>query len=228
MPEHMPARLRVHLGLELETVLQSIRALCGRSLIDAIEPSLDVRKSAPYILAQDKRQRAHPSPRRHIRDRVMAAEYVGGLTELRIEDTVVSSCLVEIPIDRVIEALGSKVFEMHGLSGIRTDAGSDEHHPREKLRARGRCLVRQEFSRLFGQVQKNRIAVEYAYRSILYRRGLVVGIDGGVLTRELLAPAGVDWNNLIGQARFFEEKRDFGGIGRGVIIEFEHGGPCRC
>src|SRR5271167_3555144 len=129
MPEHMPARLRVHLGLELETVLQSIRALCGRSLIDAIEPSLDVRKSAPYIVAQNKRQRAHPSPSRHVRDGVIAAEYVGRLTELRIEDTVVSSCLVEIPIDCVIETLGSKMHEMHGLPGIRPDAGRNEHHP---------------------------------------------------------------------------------------------------
>src|SRR5271155_1987933 len=119
MPEHVPARLRIHLRLELETVLQSIRALCARPLIDAIEPSLDVRKSAPYILAQNKRQRAHPSPSRHVRDRVIAAEHVGRLPELRIEDTVVSSCLVEIPIDRVIEALGSKMLEMHGLSGIR-------------------------------------------------------------------------------------------------------------
>src|ERR1700674_4831804 len=116
VPEHVAARFLVHLSLEFETVLQSIGALRGRPLIDAIEPSLDVRKSAPNILAQYERQRSYPPPSGHIRDRVIAAEYEWRFAELRVEDTVVPSCLVEISIDCVIETLRREMLEMHGLS----------------------------------------------------------------------------------------------------------------
>ena len=116
MPEHVAARRCVHLGLELESVFQGIDAVCCRPLIDAIEPSLDVRKSAPNILAQYERQRSYPPPSGDIRDCVIAAEYEWRFAELRVEDTVVPSCLVEISIDCVIEALRREMLEMHGLS----------------------------------------------------------------------------------------------------------------
>jgi hypothetical protein len=144
------------------------------------------------------------------------------LGEPGIDDAEVALRLEGITVDRVFVLLGRIGAKMHQLAGIRANAGSNEHQPRQQFAARLVALRRQEFAGLVGEVEQDRIAVEHGHVAVDDRRDLGIRIDGQKFRLVLIASARVDRNRLVGETRFLQEERHFGRIRRAAKVELQH------
>ena len=132
-----------------------------------------------------------------------------------------------IPVDGVGNLFGRRVLEMHGLTGERTESCANEEEPGEQLRPG--CRRADEAPGLFPEVEQDGAGIEHAglgaARSLGVddRGNLAVRIDGAEGGRVLFALAGVDGHDFVGQAKLFQQERDFRRIGRRVEIEADHG-----
>ncbi len=66
----------------------------------------------------------------------------------------------------------------------------------------------QELAGLLGEIEQDGVAVEHEHAVIVDRRHLAVRIDLEKFRLELVALAGIDGNELVGQAGFFQKQRD--------------------
>ena len=128
-----------------------------------------------------------------------------------------------VAVDGVFLGLRREVAEMHRLARIGPDAGGDEHQPRQQLAALLVRLGRQELAGLLGEIEQDRVAVEDGRVAVDDRRHLGVGIDRQELRRVLLALAGVDRHQLVGQRHLLQAERDLGRVRREVVVELDHG-----
>ena len=71
MPEHGPARLVVHLGLEFVLVLEPRGALRRRPRADLVDQPFEVGEFRPGGFAEHDRHAALPTPHRHIDNRLI-------------------------------------------------------------------------------------------------------------------------------------------------------------
>ena len=114
-------------------------------------------------------------------------------------------CLEVVAVYGINLGFGRKVLEMNRLPRIRADARSDKHQPRQHLGALCQRIFRQEQTRLFGKVKQNGVAVEDNRITINQRRCFGIWVNSGERWRVLLAPAGVNWHQLVRQASLFKE-----------------------
>ena len=158
---------------------------------------------------------------------------------VHVQDVVAGvSALLASPPDRVVTIAfcGPQALSLRDyLAALRRGLGVDA---RQRVIALPGGLARaaaqvggQEAAGLFGQVEQDRAGFEQRQRRAAVGRGLVddggdavVGRDGEELGLELVAPADVDRVDVVGQAGFFEEQRDLVAVGRGPVIEIDHGG----
>src|ERR1700693_6019981 len=158
----MSSGFLIEFGLEIVLVLQRVRTSSGWPCIDVVEPALQLRQRSPGIVAEDERDYAHPSPRRHIDDGVLGAKQILLPRDLRVENAIVASGFEQIALDGVVHAPRSMMSEVHRLTRVGSDAGGDKHQPRKQFAAGLWQIVRQELAGLLRQVQQDGVAVEYA------------------------------------------------------------------
>src|SRR5258707_1205478 len=85
-----------------------------------------------------------------------------------------------------------------------------------------RTIAGKKLAGLLGQIQQDGRAVEYPNVAIDDHRYLGIGIESDELGAELFALAGIDRDGFIWQSGLLQEQRHFGGIGRGIEVEFQH------
>ena len=90
MLEHGGAGFVVHLGLELECVLQGDSLRCGRARRDLIMQALHVGELGKALVAENEVGHPHPAPDIHVDDRVAVAEHVFTLGQARLDDAEVA------------------------------------------------------------------------------------------------------------------------------------------
>ena len=71
---------------------------------------------------------------------------------------------------------------------------------------------RQELAGLLGEVEQDGVAVEHGGVAVDDRRRLAVGVDRPERRLVLLALAGVDGDELVGEARLLEKQRHLRGV----------------
>src|ERR1700683_1346857 len=218
----MPSGFLIEFGLEIVLSFQRFRASGGRPSVDGVEPALQLRQRFPSIIAEDEWDRPRPSPRRHIEDSVLRAKQILLPRDLRVEYAIVASGLEQVALDGVVNALRRMMLEVHCLTRVGTDAGGDEHQPREQFAARFGRIVRHELAGFLSQVQQDGGAVEYANLAIHNDRYLGIRIKCEKLGLELIPSASIDGNQLVRQPRFLEEQCDLGRIGRRAKVKLDH------
>src|SRR5258707_3907510 len=85
-----------------------------------------------------------------------------------------------------------------------------------------RTIAGKKLAGLLGQIQQDGCAIEYPDVAVDDHWYLGIGIESDDLSAELLALAGIDRDGFIWQSRLLQEQRHFGGIGRGIEVEFQH------
>src|SRR5208337_5532866 len=119
-------------------------------------------------------------------------------------------------------------LEMRGLAGKRAKAGGDEQKPGKKLVPVGR--IAEKPASLLGEVEQDRRRIEDPSRlsagafRVHDRRNLAIGVDRAKVGGVLLPLSSIDRDDLVGEARFFEEEGDLGRVWRRVIVEADHSG----
>src|ERR1700729_2520587 len=114
------------------------------------------------------------------------------LGEPRVENAEMALRFESIAVKRVLDLFGRGVTEMHRLPGIGSNAGGNEHQPRQKLAAHLFALRRQELAGLLGEIEQDRVGVEHGDVTVNDRRYLRVGIDRKKFRSVLIALAGID------------------------------------
>ena len=215
VPEHVAARFIIHLGLELEVILQRDGLGRGRPRRDLVDQPLDVGIFGGGFLVHHERGHPRPAPQRHVDDSVGVAHHIFAIGEVIVEDGIVALRLELIAVMGIVVVLvlRREVLEVHRLTRVGPDAGRHEHQPGQQLRAILRRVRRQELAGLFRQIEQDGVAVEHDNAVVVDRGHLGVRIDGEVIRLELRAGAGVDRDRLVGDAGFLEEQRDLGRVG---------------
>ena len=177
MLEHVAAGLVVHLGLELEVVLQRDRLGRRRPGRDLVDQPLDVGIFRDRILAHHEGDHAGPAPHVHVDDGVGVADHVAALGEMVVEDAEMPLRLELVAVMGVVDLFRRKMLEVDGLAGIRADAGGDEHQPGQQFGAVGRRVGGQKLAGLFGEIEQDGVAVEHLDAVVVDRGHLGVRID---------------------------------------------------
>ena len=177
---------------------------------------------------QHARRTVEPAPGRDVGDGVAVADDEIASFQMIVQHLVVPLGLTAIAVERVVEALGRRELEMHGLAGKRPEARGDEQQPGEQLRpvrlARpGTCP---SFRRDRSGWRWNRTPAPPCRPgpSVSTIAGtLPLGLmarKAGVCCSPLLVSTGI---GLVGEAGLFKEERNLRGIGSRMEIESDHG-----
>src|SRR6185295_6383502 len=204
--EHDAARLFVHVGLETVSVLEGHRALRRRASADLVDQSLEVGEARGGVFAQHELAEARPAPHIHVDDGVAVPQHVALFGQAGIENTVVALDFEAVAVGGIGQLLGSEVPEVHGLAREGPDPGGDEHQPGQQFATRLWRIARQKLTGLFGEIEQDRVAVEYGDVAIDDGWYLAVRIDGEEGGLELVAFARVDRDRLVGETRLLEEQ----------------------
>src|SRR3569833_2811818 len=220
--KQVTSRLFVVFHFELEAVLE--RGSAGRrgTRTDLVNEPLEIRARRPGGIAENKGQRPAPAPDRHVDDRVGITDHETLLAQAGLENSPMPLRLVVVALLRILLRLRSDPVEMHRLSRIRTDPAGDKHQPRKQLGTRRRRIGRKKFTRFLCEIKKNGVAVEHLHVTVLDRGRFAVRIDRAKGGSELLAPAGVDGDDLVRQTRLLQHQGHLGRVGGGVEIESDH------
>src|SRR5271167_22783 len=68
--EQVKSSFSVHFRLERVAVFEGTGPNCSGPRIHKVQPALQVRQCTPRIVAENERNGSHPSPRRHVDNRV--------------------------------------------------------------------------------------------------------------------------------------------------------------
>src|ERR1700746_222811 len=117
-----------------------------------------------------------------------------------------------ITVDGIFDLFRRKITEVHRLAGIRTNAGSHKHQPRQKFAACLIAFLRQKLAGLLSEVEENRVRVENSDLAIDNRWQFRIWIDSQVFRLVLLPLASIDRYCLIGQFGFLQKEGNLGRV----------------
>src|SRR5471032_2515459 len=228
LAEQQLAGIGVHGWRGVDGARQGIRAHRRRPLPDALEPCLQ-RREVGQILAL-LLMRHYPRIARHVGDAVLvAADVVAAIGQLVIEHAVQTRGLLHISFYGVRQRLRRVLREVVGLSRHRTESAHLPEQPLQRDVAAAQIL-RDEAAGLVGQVQQDRARFENRDRRAAVGRRVVddggdavVRRDAQELRLELFALADMDRRDVIVEARLFKEQGDFVAVGRGPVVQVDHG-----
>jgi hypothetical protein len=160
-----------------------------------------------------------PSPGRYIGNRVTVVDDEVSPLQVVVQHLVVPLGFAAIAIHGVIEALRRGELEMYGLAGERAEARGDKQQPGKQFRPV--LGLAEELAGLLSEIEQDRRGIKdaclLAAGSIRIDdcRYLAVRVDRPESGRVLLALAGVDRDDLVGEAGLFKEECDLRGVGVG-------------
>jgi hypothetical protein len=178
--------------------------------------------------------RHDPGIDRDVGDRIVPGDE-GAIGQAPVQHAIEPVHLVTVAVHRILQLFHRVIVEVIVLAGHRPEVAHLPEQPLGGLGARAQ-VARQELAGLLREIEQHGAGLEHGNRLAAASRRMINQGRDTVVRRhrekvgfELLALADIHRLDVVGDPGLLEEDRDLMAVGRGPIVEVDHGhGPLHC